>query len=86
MVVPLKIKSSKELKRKLKQMFLQVLPGFIGLLKKIEACFQVCENAVPVFKSHRKVPFAANEIVNEELNRQEKIGLIKKVNYSKCVL
>ncbi|XP_014774367.1 uncharacterized protein K02A2.6-like [Octopus bimaculoides] len=63
-------------------MFPQVLSEDFGLCKKFEACFQVSENTVLVFKSNRKVPFTAIAIVNEELNRQEKRGIIKKVEYS----
>lgn len=38
---------------------------------------------MPVFKSSRKVPATAIGIINEELDRLEKCGIIKKVDYSK---
>ena len=44
--------------------------------------FELKESVKPVFKSYRKVPFAALEPVNEELKRLEKLGVISKIYYS----
>eukprot|EP00106_Octopus_bimaculoides_P016627 XP_014784069.1 PREDICTED: uncharacterized protein K02A2.6-like [Octopus bimaculoides] len=54
------------------------------MLKELDRCtktkvkFHVKENAVPVFKPKRAVPFA----VNEEFDRCEKLGVIEKIDYS----
>lgn len=61
-------------------MFPLVLSEDLGLYRKTEAYFQVSENTVPVFKANRKVPFAAIETLDEELDRLKKSGVVKKAD------
>ena len=56
----------------------------MGLRKctKAIARFELKENALPVFKKKRNVPFAVVEIIDEGLDRLEKAGILYKVSYS----
>ncbi|XP_029651316.1 uncharacterized protein K02A2.6-like [Octopus sinensis] len=75
--------ASDELKKKILNAFSEILSDKLGLRTKTEACFQIKENAIQVFKPKRTVPFAAIKHVDEELDRLEKIGVIQKVEYAK---
>ena len=44
--------------------------------------FELKENVQPVFKKKRKVLFASIKLVNDELDRLEKISVLSKVYYS----
>ncbi len=39
-----------------------------------------------MFKPKRNVPFASLEVINKELERLEKVGVIEKVDYSDWAL
>ena len=46
------------------------------------AKFELKDNAQPVFKKKRKVPFASLEQINEQLDRLVKAGVLAKLQYS----
>ena len=49
---------------------------------KMLAKFELNDNAQPVFKKKRNVPFASLEQINEELDRLVKTGVLAKLQYS----
>ncbi len=55
--------------------------GF-GKCTKTKVKLQVKENAIPVFKEKRNVPYAAIGLINQELDRLKRIGFISKVQHS----
>ncbi|XP_029643530.2 uncharacterized protein K02A2.6-like [Octopus sinensis] len=73
-------KASKKLKLKLKKMY-PMFSKELGMCKKIKVKFELKENAVPVFKLKRDVPFVALNQVEKELQRLEDIEVIEKVDY-----
>ena len=40
---------------------------------------------MPVFRSKKPVPYVLVEIIDKELGRLEKLGVIEKTDYSPCV-
>ena len=48
----------------------------LGQCTKTEVRFELKDNVRPVFKAKRNVPFSALDVVNQELERLEKIGVI----------
>ena len=44
--------------------------------------FEVKENIMPVFLPKSVVPYASFEIIDNELERLEKLGVIEKIDYS----
>ena len=54
----------------------------LGKCSKIKTTFELKDNAVPVFKPKRSVPFAALESINKELDRFKNLGVISPVDYS----
>eukprot|EP00106_Octopus_bimaculoides_P003442 XP_014770884.1 PREDICTED: uncharacterized protein K02A2.6-like [Octopus bimaculoides] len=72
--------SAAELKKKFKNLFPEVLSDKLGLCSKAKACFQIKENVILVFKPNRK------QVVEEKLDRLEKLGIIQKVDYSKWAI
>ena len=67
-----KIKSttsnSVNLKKELKQRFLQVFSGGLWRCSKLKANFRVKDGAQQVFKKKRNLPFADLEQINKELD------------------
>ncbi|CAH8535475.1 unnamed protein product [Dicrocoelium dendriticum] len=54
----------------------------LGKCTKLQASLSLKPDAVPVFRAKRPVPYAAVPIVDQELDRLEKLGVIYAVNYS----
>ena len=73
---------AQELKDELKARFPEVFSAGLGKCTKAIARFELKENALPVFKKKRNVPFAAVEKTDEELDRLEKAGILSKVSSS----
>ena len=76
-----KNKETEKLIEDLKNCFPRVFSVDLGKRVKIKVKFELKENVKTVLKPSRKVPFAALEQVNEELERLEKLGVISKINY-----
>ena len=77
-------KEAQELKDELKARFPEVFSAGLGKCTKAIVRFELKENALPVFKKKRNVPFAAIERIDEELDRLEKAGILSKVISSEC--
>ena len=73
---------SEKLKKDLKEAFPDVFSDKLGRCTKMEARFKLKEDAIPVFKRKRSVPFASIEKIDKELDRLEKTGILTQVNYS----
>ncbi|XP_011859279.1 PREDICTED: uncharacterized protein K02A2.6-like, partial [Vollenhovia emeryi] len=54
----------------------------LGLCTKIKVPLTLKENATPVFRKARAVPFAAQKLVEEEIIRQQQLGILTPVSYS----
>ena len=54
----------------------------LGCCTKTEVKFEIKEKVKPVFKPKRNVPFSSLEVINKELERLEKVGVIENVDYS----
>lgn len=68
--------------KKLKETFPTVFSPGLGTCTKMEEKFQLKENAQVVFKKKRNVPFASIEQIDKELDKLEKTGVLKNVEYS----
>ena len=66
----------------LKIKFPQVFSEGLGICKRTEAKFEVKENAKPIFKRKRNVPFGALEQIDKELERLENLGVISRIEFS----
>ena len=71
---------AQELKDKLKERFPEVFSAGLWKCPKAIARFKLKENALPVFKKKRNVPFAPVEKIDKELDRLEKAGILSPVN------
>nr|Q09575.1 RecName: Full=Uncharacterized protein K02A2.6 [Caenorhabditis elegans] len=67
----------------LKNDFPEVFKDGLGLCTKEKAEFRTEENAVPVFKRARPVPYGSLEAVETELNRLQEMGVIVPITYAK---
>ena len=67
----------------MKKEFLDIFSEGLGKCTKTKVKLPVKENVMPVFKQKRNVSYAAMNLMNQELDRFEKIGVISKVQYSK---
>jgi len=56
--------------------------GNLGTIKEVPAHLKLKENAVPQFFKPRPVPFALKEMIADELQRMEKIGVLENVEFS----
>ena len=65
-----------------KSKFKEVSSEGPGCYNKTELMFELKDKVKPVFKARRKVPLSSLEFVENELQRLEDIGVIKKVDYS----
>ena len=75
-------KSSDKLKKELKIKFPEIFLEGLGFCSKVKAKFEVKENVMSVFRPKKPVPYASVEIIDKELGRQEKLGVIEKIDYS----
>ena len=66
----------------LQRKFPTVFQNDLGKCTKAKAKLVLVENAKPVFRPKRPVPYAALPIVEAELDRLEREGVIQHVNYS----
>ena len=66
----------------LKIKFPQVFSEGLGICKKMEAKFEVKENAKPIFKRKRNLPFGALEQIDKELERLKNFGVISRIEFS----
>ena len=53
-----------------------------GFCSKVKAEFDVKENIMPIFRPKRQIPYALVDIIDKELGRLEKLGVIEKTDYS----
>lgn len=77
--------TEKEFKIKLESLLKEYEDLFveqIGEIKNYEASFKLKENVKPVFMKPRPVPFALRDMVEQEIDRLEEIGILEKVTYS----
>ena len=70
------------LKTELKKTFPEIFAARLGKCTKTAAKFKLIDNAQPVFKKKRNVPFASLEKINKELDRRVKTGILSKVEFS----
>ena len=70
--------SSDKLKKKLKIKFPKIFSEGLRFCSKVKAKFEVKENVILVFRPKRPVPYASDEIIDKELGRLEKLGVIEK--------
>ena len=73
--------SSDKLKKELKVKFPEIFSEGLGFFSKVKAKFEVKENVIPVFRPKRPVPRGSVEIIDKELGRLEKLGVIEKTDY-----
>ena len=66
----------------LKSKYKEVFAEGLGTMKKFKAHLRVKSEAKPVFHRPRAVPYAIKEIIEKELDRLEKEGIIEKVERS----
>ena len=52
------------------------------VVSKAEVKFELKDSAGPIFKSKRNIPLSSLEVIDKELKRLVKLGVIKKVDYS----
>ncbi|PIC15867.1 hypothetical protein B9Z55_022683 [Caenorhabditis nigoni] len=74
---------TESIQSELREKFPEVFKEGLGRCTKEKAVLTVKKDASPVYKPKRKVPYAALEVVEEELNRLEGLGVLKKVSHSK---
>ena len=74
--------SSDKLKKELKIKFLEIFSEGLGFCSKVKAKFEVKENVMPVFQPKRPVPYVLVKIIDKELERLEKLGIIEKTDYN----
>ena len=66
----------------LKAEFPRVFSEGLGHCVKTEAKFELKENATPVFKPKRNVPFSSMDAIEKELERLQKMDVIEKVDHT----
>ena len=71
--------NSVNLKKELKQRFLQVFSGGLRKCSKLKAKLKVKDGAQLVFKKKRNVPFAALEQINKELDLNKQVFCQKQI-------
>ena len=71
--------SSDKLKKELKIKFPEIFSEGFGFCSKVKAKFEVKENVIPVFQLKRPVPYVLVEIIDKELGKLEKLGVIEKL-------
>ena len=73
------ITNSDKLKKELKEKFPEIFSEGLGFYSKVKAKFELKENVMPVFRPKRQVPYALVEIIDKELERLEKLGIIEQL-------
>ena len=76
--------STENLKRELKSNFPDIFSEVLEMCTKAKAKFELKDNLQLIFKPKRQIPFAAQEIIEKELDCLEKIEVLSKTNYSLC--
>lgn len=71
-----------KLKKDLKKSFPSVCSEKLGCCTKIKARFELLDEAKPIFKKPRSVPFASRKKIEEELERLVNTGILTPINYS----
>ena len=66
----------------LKNKYHHVFADGLGTMKKLKAHLHVKSGAKPVFHRSRAVPYAIRDVIEKELERLEKEGIIEKVELS----
>lgn len=66
----------------LRQKHADVFQNKLGCCKFTKVFLSLKQNAKPVFRPKRPVPYAALSVVDQELDRLETLGVIQPVNYS----
>ncbi|CAH8676807.1 unnamed protein product [Schistosoma haematobium] len=66
----------------LRQKHACVFQNKLGCYKFTKVSLSLKENAKPIFRPKRPVPYAALSVVDQELDRLEALGVIEPVNYS----
>ena len=79
---PFKNKVTENMIKDLKIKFPQVFSKALGICKKMEAKFEVKENAKPIFKRKRNVPFRVLEQIDKELEQLKNLGVISCIEFS----
>ena len=64
------------------QKYEELFQDSLGKVNKMQATLHVKSDAKPKFFKARPVPFALREGIARELQRQEELGIIKKIDYS----
>ena len=70
------------LKTELKKSFPEIFAASLGKCTKTAAKFKLIDNARPVFKKKRNVPFASLEKINKEFDRLVETGILSKVEFN----
>ena len=73
---------AEKIKMELKGSFPEIFSAGFGKCTKIKAKFELKENTRPIFRKKRKIPFAATEEINKELDRLVNMGILSKVELS----
>uniref|UniRef100_A0A8R1IJM7 RNA-directed DNA polymerase n=2 Tax=Caenorhabditis japonica TaxID=281687 RepID=A0A8R1IJM7_CAEJA len=82
MVNELKSSDTESIGKELKEKFPEVFLEGLGTCTKEKAVLTVKDKSSPVFIGKRPVPYGALETVEQELDRLESLGVLKKVNHS----
>ena len=69
--------NSDKLKKELIIKFPEIFSERLGFCSKVKAKFEVKENVITVFRPKRAVPYTSVEIIDKELDRLEKMGVIQ---------
>ena len=73
---------AEKIKMELKSSFPEVFSPGLFKCTKIKAKFELKENARPIFREKRNLPFAVTEEINKELDRLVNMGILSKVEFS----
>ena len=74
---------AEKIKMELEGSFPEVFSAGLGKCTIIKAKFELKENARPIFRKKRKMPFAPTEKINQELDRLVNTGIFFGVEFSK---
>ncbi|XP_074039503.1 uncharacterized protein [Leptinotarsa decemlineata] len=74
--------SKSQILNELRKEFSAVFETGIGKINNYEAKLFLQDNSVPIYCSARKVPYALQKKVEDEIDRLEKIGILTKIEYS----
>ena len=77
------VSSQQESLNEMLQRYAEIFTDELGTIKKHTVKLVVAPDANPKFHPPRSVPYALKALVEEELNRLERIGVLEKVDYSR---